>query len=356
MAVRGFFYNATDLNDKEHMYNGQDMNEDKAPFYKEGVAYGHLQVTAAGGSMEVVVDGGTRTGYAYINLHTIHNTAPLTLTLSQASGTLPRIDRIVLRNDETERKPSIYVLEGAFSSNPQAPELLNNDVIQEKSLARIYIPAGAVEITQANITDERPDDTVCGFIGSKFEELDFSQWNAQFSKWFSEEKKVMEKDHANFVKQYENLTQGFMDEQAAEWNKWFEEKRTELAGDVAGKLQLQIDDLKTKVHNMAYKVYMEYFLESTTTPVTITLTNTTTGTVQTAEVTKSGIGFYVTEAGEYTVESNMESVMAIPKKFKADNTDLMHTITIALREGTNMAYIGNYIGTYLLKESEEKRR
>ena len=180
MAVRGFFYNATDLNDKEHMYNGQDMNEDKAPFYKEGVAYGHLQVTAAGGSMEVVVDGGTRTGYAYINLHTIHNTAPLTLTLSQASGTLPRIDR--------------------------------------------------------------------------------------------------------------------------------------------------------------------------------TLTNTTTGTVQTAEVTKSGIGFYVTEAGEYTVESNMESVMAIPKKFKADNTDLMHTITIALREGTNMAYIGNYIGTYLLKESEEKRR
>ena len=34
MAVRGFFYNATDLNDKEHMYNGQDMNEDKARFTK----------------------------------------------------------------------------------------------------------------------------------------------------------------------------------------------------------------------------------------------------------------------------------------------------------------------------------
>ena len=50
----------------------------------------------------------------------------------------------------------------------------------------------------------------------------------QFSKWFSERKKAMEKDHANFVKQYENLTQGFMDEQATEWNKWFEEKKTEL--------------------------------------------------------------------------------------------------------------------------------
>ena len=193
MAVRGFFYNATNLNDKEHMYNGQDMNEDKAPFYKEGVAYGHLQVTAPGGTMEVTVDGGTRTGYAYINLHTIHNTAPLTLTLSQASGTLPRIDRIVLRNDETERKPSIYVLEGAFSSNPQAPELVNNDVIQEKSLARVYVAAGAVEITQADITDERPDKTVCGFVGSQFEELDFSQWSAQFNNGFQARKRRWKK-------------------------------------------------------------------------------------------------------------------------------------------------------------------
>lgn len=40
MAVRGFFYNSVN---KDRLYNGQDMNEDKAPFYKEGVAYGHLQ-------------------------------------------------------------------------------------------------------------------------------------------------------------------------------------------------------------------------------------------------------------------------------------------------------------------------
>ena len=38
MAVRGFFYNSVN---KDRLYNGQDMNEDKAPFYKEGVAYGH---------------------------------------------------------------------------------------------------------------------------------------------------------------------------------------------------------------------------------------------------------------------------------------------------------------------------
>ena len=71
MAVRGFFYNATDLNDKEHMYNGQDMNEDKAPFYKEGVAYGHLQVTAPGGTMEVTAEPGPGTHISIYILSTI---------------------------------------------------------------------------------------------------------------------------------------------------------------------------------------------------------------------------------------------------------------------------------------------
>ena len=60
MAVRGFFYNSVN---KDRLYNGQDMNEDKAPFYKEGVAYGHLQVTADGESMAVKVEAvpGTHT-------------------------------------------------------------------------------------------------------------------------------------------------------------------------------------------------------------------------------------------------------------------------------------------------------
>lgn len=78
----------------------------------------------------------------------------------------------------------------------------------------------------------------------------------------------------------------------------------------------------------------------------------TTGTVQTAAITESGIGFYITEAGDYTLETNMESVMVTPKRLSIDYMDLMHTTTVSLREGTNMAYIGNYMGTYLLKESE----
>ncbi len=390
MAVRGFFYNATSLNDKEHMYNGQDMNEDKAPFYKEGVVYGHLQVTAGGG-MEVKVDGGTRKGYAYINLHTIHNTSILSLTVSQASGTLPRVDRVIIRNDETERRPSIFIREGAFSSKPQPPDLINNDVIQEKSLARILVRAGTVEITQADITDERADDAVCGFIASQFKELDFSQFLSQFNAWFAEEKKAMEKDYAAFMKEYTELirdftagreadlekfnewlskekkamekdrisfeeeyagmTKGFMENQAAEWEKWFAEKQDELAGDVAGKLQIQIDGLRTKVHNMAFKLWIAYRLGNIQEAVAVTLSNVTTGSIQTADFTESGIGFYITEAGDYTVRTNKGGVVATPNRFSVDNVDLMHTMTISLRDGADRGYIGNYMGAYIQRQT-----
>lgn len=110
--------------------------------------------------------------------------------------------------------------------------------------------------------------------------------------------------------------------------------------------------VQTAAMLLKYKVNVDYLLETIQAAVTVTLTNITTGTVQTAAITESGIGFYITEAGDYTLETNMESVMVTPKRLSIDYMDLMHTTTVSLREGTNMAYIGNYMGTYLLKESE----
>lgn len=344
MAVRGFFYNSVK---RDRTYNGEDMNEDKAPFYKEGVVYGHLAVTAGEGMM-VNVDGGAKTGYAYINMHTIHNTTVLPLTVSQASGTLPRIDRVILRNDQTERKPSIFILEGAYSSDPQPPALTNNDVIQEKCLAEITVNAGAVEITDADIRDTRSDPDLCGFVASQFEDFDFSQFTLQFNSWFAKEKQSMEKDHADFIEEYADLTQAFMENQQATWDKWFEEKKSQLDKDVAGNLQLQIDKLKEQVQGVALKIYIAYALENIQ-AVLVTLKNNTTGETQTVKVSESGVGFYITDKGEYTLETNMESVMVTPKAFSVNHTNLMEQITATIREGTNLAYIGNYLGAYLLQ-------
>lgn len=271
----------------------------------------------------------------------------LELPVSGSNGTLPRIDRVILRNDETERKPSIFILEGAYSSNPQPPDLTNNETIQEKCLAEIYVAAGAVAISQSDITDTRADTGLCGFIASQFEDFDFSQFTKQFNAWFALEKKSMEEDHAAFIEEYAELTQAFMTDQEEEWNKWFEDKQTQLSGDVAGKLQIQIDDVMEKVYNMAFKLYIISTLEQITSPVKLTLTNKTTGTIQTTTVTESKMGFYITEAGEYTVEADMESVMVTPKAFKVTNNNLMTTQNITLREGSNLGYIGNYIGSFI---------
>lgn len=99
--------------------------------------------------------------------------------------------------------------------------------------------------------------------------------------------------------------------------------------------------------NKRQKVYIISTLEQITSPVTVKLTNKTTGTIQTVTVTKSQMGFYVTEAGEYTVEADLESVMVTPKAFKVTNDNLMTTQNITLREGSNLGYIGNYIGSFI---------
>ncbi len=47
----------------------------------------------------------------------------------------------------------------------------------------------------------------------------------QFNAWFALEKKSMEQDHANFIEEYAEMTQAFMTDQEAQWNKWFKEKQ-----------------------------------------------------------------------------------------------------------------------------------
>ena len=58
--------------------------------------------------------------------------------------------------------------------------------------------------------------------------------------------KAVEKDHAAFIKEYTAMVQQFQTERTAQWDEWFAAKQEQLAGDVAGKLQLQIDGLRTR--------------------------------------------------------------------------------------------------------------
>lgn len=77
-----------------------------------------------------------------------------------------RIDRVILRYDENYTLGGQYiravVLKGMEAEVPVAPELESADEIVEISLARVLVKPGQMIILEADITDERDDESVCG--------------------------------------------------------------------------------------------------------------------------------------------------------------------------------------------------
>lgn len=91
-------------------------------------------------------------------------------TLDAADVILKRIDRVILRKDDTTavRKVDIIILKGTPASTPVSPAITRNETIYDLVLADIYIGANATEITTDNITDQRLNEDVCGVFKSTF--------------------------------------------------------------------------------------------------------------------------------------------------------------------------------------------
>lgn len=81
-------------------------------------------------------------------------------------------------------------------------------------LASIDVGVGVATITNANITDRRPDKTYCGFVEGVVQQIDESNLFLQFTSMF---------------------------------NNWFNSIKGQLGTDVAGSLQNQITDLKNSL-------------------------------------------------------------------------------------------------------------
>ena len=93
-------------------------------------------------------------------------TQTLDIDQAESTGTLNRIDRIIIEWKTTDYadKPEIKVLKGTNASTATAPALTNSSSLRQISLARVSIPAGTTSLTSLLITDERADTTVCGVV------------------------------------------------------------------------------------------------------------------------------------------------------------------------------------------------
>lgn len=185
MAQKYGFFNSVDGDRK---YDADDIGNYFLKLISDGVfatPATAMQVTAAGG-MAVSVAA----GWGFIKCKYINNTAAAQFTLAAADVVLNRIDRVVIRLDKDNRTMSLAVKQGTAASTPTAPALTRQSSgIWELSLAQIFVGAGVTSITQANITDERANTSLCGYVTGLINQIDttdlFAQYNNAFWTWFN---------------------------------------------------------------------------------------------------------------------------------------------------------------------------
>lgn len=221
MALTSAFFDAKLVGDEyDRVYSAESFAEYFASFIANGVFPNpatNLQVVAnVPGDMTVRV----KSGLGWINGYYCKNDGDYQLTLSPANGTLPRIDAVVLRWSRSNRSISLEVKTGVAASSPSAPSLERSADNYELMLASIHVVAGATSIAQANITDKRPDSTVCGWVKGVVDQI----------------------DTAGLFAQYDDAFQ-----------TWFADLQSQLSGDVAANLQSQITALGNSKVNVSDK-------------------------------------------------------------------------------------------------------
>lgn len=148
---------------------------------KSGVysAEDHFGITMSG-SMEVTISP----GLAWINNaefrgKSIVSTEPVVLTIPMASGVLPRRDLIVLRFDASANRSYFAVKQGTESTSPSMPSVQRTSSVYELGLYSVYIGAGALSISSADITSLLLDENYCGVMRDGVTGIPTSQIQAQ---------------------------------------------------------------------------------------------------------------------------------------------------------------------------------
>ena len=253
----------------DRRYKAEEWAEYFASFIANGVFPNPstgLQVLA-NNSMIITVN----TGKAWINGYFYFNTSNLTITLDNADGVLNRIDRVVVRWDLQDRVISVQVKKGTYSATPSAAAIQRDADAYELVLADVYVGAGAVSVSQANITDQRLNSDLCGLVVGTVGELDTTAFSAQLQGWF-ELYQEMSAEQYNNLKSYMNSLQiqsdadyialqewfsNFQTASNAQFQSWFETLQNTLDENTAANLYNQITLMGERVSLLEQMVFTD---------------------------------------------------------------------------------------------------
>lgn len=214
MAQNSGFFNAfKNGNIYSPKYNANDFANNLAAIISTGVRRSgdnDLYVQAAGGmALNIAIGRAWIKGRWYFNDSIFTGfsvpTAP--------TGDRGRVDRIVLRLtiDGTVQNIVLAYLTGTAAISPTAPTLTRNETTYEIALADIAVNPNATQITQSDITDQRANTEVCGWITTPVGYEDyFTSLDAEFNNWFAERRNdlavaVMYREYSQRIV-VENLT------------------------------------------------------------------------------------------------------------------------------------------------------
>ena len=172
------FYNSIN---KDRVYDASSFEEWLKPFFKTGVFNSQLQVVQNSG-MNITV----KPGNAFIEGKLKYFENDTVLSVDAAHATYNRIDNVIVRRNDTNRDFTIMIQKGTNANSPTAPSPVRQDGIYDIVIAQIYVQAASIEIFQRNITDTRANSSLCGWVVSNIEEVDFDQIAAQFNDYFDD--------------------------------------------------------------------------------------------------------------------------------------------------------------------------
>lgn len=251
MAQESGFFNARLVGGEyDRVYLAEQFAAYFASFIGNGVFGNSMQqlevIVANPPSMHVTV----LPGQGWINGWWYRNTDNHSLAVSLADGILSRIDAVVLRWDSSARSIYLKVLEGTPSQNPVAPTISRNADYYDLQLCTISIPAGSVKVTQAQITDTRLNNSVCGLVTGVVDQIDTSSLFSQFIAAYQEWKENQQADYEEWTDEQREEFGQFTDQFESDIQDWFDEIKGQISEDAAVRIQLEINDITANVSDI----------------------------------------------------------------------------------------------------------
>jgi len=208
MAITYGFFNS--LNG-DRVYNADQIGNMFKGLISDGVydSVDHAYIVKPSSGLTLSVGSGR----AIVYDKWAENDADINITLNAAHVTLNRYTAIVLRKSVTNRAITLEMIDGTPATTPTKPDILRNESNYDLCLAYVYVPAGANNITAANIEDTRANTSICGFVHGLVEQVDTTEL-------FNQYKAACEEDIARMT--------AWEEQQKAAFNAWFETLSSQL--------------------------------------------------------------------------------------------------------------------------------